>query len=89
MAWASYISDDISNISSEMTVYVVIELAGTSTRSWEEAVRNVVETASQKMTNLRIAEVVDLDAKLEKGGIAEYRAKVRLSFEYEREMETL
>lgn len=73
----------------KMTVYVVIELAGTSTKSWEEAVRNVVETISQNLTNLRIAEVVDLDARLEEGGIAEYRAKVRISFEYEREMETL
>jgi flavin-binding protein dodecin len=70
-------------------VYNVIEIVGTSSRGWEEAVRNAVETASKGLTNLRIAEVVEMDARLEDDRIAEYRAKVRLSFKHEVEPETL
>jgi dodecin len=70
-------------------VFKVVELIGTSPNGWEEAVRNVIDTASSKLTNIRIAEIVELDTKLENGKVAEYRAKVRLSFKVEREPETL
>jgi flavin-binding protein dodecin len=66
-------------------VYKIIELVGTSATSWEEAVRTVVDTASKTLKDLRIAEVKELDVKLENGKIAEYRAKVRLSFKYQHE----
>jgi len=66
-------------------VYKIIELVGTSETSWEEAVRTVVDTASKSLKDLRIAEVKELDVKLENGKIAEYRVKVRLSFKYQRE----
>jgi flavin-binding protein dodecin len=66
-------------------VYKIIELVGTSATSWEEAVRTVVDTASKSLKDLRIAEVKELDVKLENGKIAEYRAKVRLSFKYQHE----
>lgn len=67
------------------SVYKVIELVGTSPRSWEEAVQNVVATASKTLRDLRIAEVRELDVRLENGKIVEYRAKVRISFKYEQE----
>jgi len=67
------------------SVYKVIELVGTSPKSWEEAVSNVVATASTSLRDLRIAEVRELDVRLENGKIVEYRAKVRLSFKYEKE----
>jgi len=70
-------------------VFKVVELIGTSPNGWEEAVKNVIDIASSKMTNIRVAEIVELDAKLENGKVAEYRAKVRLSFKVEREPETL
>lgn len=66
-------------------VYKIIELVGTSTTSWEDAVRAVVERATKTLRDLRIAEVKELDVRLENGRIAEYRAKVRLSFKYESE----
>jgi len=66
-------------------VYKIIELVGTSATSWEEAVRSVVDTASKTLKDLRIAEVKELDVRLENGKIAEYRAKVRLSFKYQHE----
>jgi flavin-binding protein dodecin len=69
-------------------VYKVIELIGASPNGWEEAVQNVIETASHELTNLRIAEIMELDTRLENGKVAEYRAKIRLSFRVEREPET-
>ncbi len=71
------------------SVYNVIELVGASSVGWEEAVRNAMETSSKGLTNLRIAEVVEMDARLEDNKIVEYRAKVRLSFKHEVEPETL
>ncbi len=72
------------------SVYNVIELVGSSSKGWEEAVKNAVDTASEALTNLRIAEVTELDAKMAADGkIVEYRAKVRLSFKHEIEPETL
>ena len=64
------------------SVYKVIELIGTSSTSWEEAAKNAVERASKSLTNLRIAEVKDLDMKIEDGKVTAYRAKVSLSFKF-------
>ena len=71
------------------SVYDVIELVGTSTKSWEEAVKTAIETADKRLTNMRIAEVVDLDTNLAEGKIRVYRARVKLSFKHEVEPETL
>jgi flavin-binding protein dodecin len=64
-------------------VYKIIELVGTSDVSWEEAAKHAVETASGSLQDLRIAEVNQLDMRIEKGKVVEYRAKVNLSFKYE------
>ena len=66
-----------------MSVYKIIELVGTSTTSWEDAAKNAVETASQSLKELRIAEISKLDMKIEDGRITAYRARVTLSFKYE------
>jgi len=41
--------------------------------------------ASKSMRDLRIAEVEELDVRIEDGRIAEYRARVKISFKYETE----
>ena len=64
------------------SVYKVIELIGTSISSWEDAAKNAVERASKSLENLRIAEVKDLDMKVEDGKVTAYRAKVSLSFKF-------
>jgi flavin-binding protein dodecin len=69
----------------EGNVYKFIELVGTSPVSWEGAVQSVVTVASKSLRDLRIAEVKELDVRIENEKIAEYRAKVRLSFKYEKE----
>jgi flavin-binding protein dodecin len=67
------------------SVYKIIELVGSSPNSWEEAVKNAVEKASESLQNLRICEVVKFDIKIENGQIVAYRARVQLSFKYGKE----
>jgi len=65
------------------SIYKVIDLVGTSPKSWEEAARAAVETAGANLRDLRVAEVTKLDMKIENGKVAAYRARVSLSFKYE------
>jgi dodecin len=65
------------------SVYNVIELVGTSTDSWEQAVSSAIATASQSLRDLRVAEVSELDVTIENGRVSAYRAKVKVSFKYE------
>ena len=65
------------------SVYRVTELVGTSETSWEEAAKIAIETASDTLKNLRVAEVTKLDMKIEDGKVVAYRSKVALSFKYE------
>ncbi len=67
------------------SIYKIIEIVGTSNNSWEEAVKNAVETASQSLEDLRIAEITKLDAVITNGKIASYRARVNMSFKYHEE----
>jgi flavin-binding protein dodecin len=62
-------------------VYKVIEIVGTSSRSWSEAADNAVKAASRSLRDLRVAEVDKLDVKIE-GGKLVYRAKLKVSFKY-------
>lgn len=64
------------------SVYKIIDLVGSSPTSWEEAAKNAVETASKSLRDLRVAEIVKLDMKVENGKITDYRARVKLSFKY-------
>ena len=64
-------------------VYRVIDVIGTSKQSWEDAAKNAVETASRSLRDLRVAEVSQLDLKVENGKVTAYRARVQLSFKYE------
>ncbi|MHA1718586.1 MAG: dodecin family protein [Promethearchaeota archaeon] len=66
------------------SVYKVIELVGTSEKSWEDAVNNVVVKAAKTLRDIRIAEVLTLDVKVDNNQIALYRARVKLSFKFEK-----
>ena len=64
------------------SVYKVIEVIGASEKSWEEAARIAINRAAKTLNNLRIAEVVSQDLKIEDGQITAYRTKMRLSFKF-------
>ncbi|HWV99897.1 MAG TPA: dodecin family protein [Candidatus Acidoferrum sp.] len=65
------------------SVYKVTEIVGTSTKSWEDAAKNAVETAARSLRDLRVAEVVKQDMKVKNGKVKAYRTRVQLSFKYE------
>ena len=62
------------------SVYKIIELVGTSSASWEEAAKTAVETAANSLDDIRIAEVTNLDMRVENGQVVAYRARVNVSF---------
>ncbi len=65
------------------SMYKVITLVGTSSNSWEDAARMAVETAGKNLRDLRVAEVVKLDMKVDNGKVVAFRARVTISFKYE------
>jgi hypothetical protein len=66
-----------------MSVYKIIELVGTSEKSWEDAAMQAVNTASKSLRELRIAEISKLDLKIEEGKPVAFRVRVNVSFKYE------
>jgi dodecin len=64
------------------SVYKVIEIIGSSKTSWEDAAKQAVEVAAKSLEEIRIAEVKELDMRVEKDKVVEYRAKLRISFKY-------
>jgi len=69
----------------ENSVYKVIEIIGSSSRSWEEAATNAIAQASKTLEDLRIAEVITMDMKVENGKVTAYRTKLGLSFKFRNE----
>ncbi|HSO09388.1 MAG TPA: dodecin family protein [Desulfoprunum sp.] len=67
------------------SVYKIIELVGTSEKSWDDAARNAVETAAKSLEDLRIAEVGKLDMQIDQGKVVSYRARVKVSFKYKKD----
>ncbi len=65
-----------------MSVYKIIEIVGSSEKSWEDAAKSAVETAAKSLEDLRVAEISQLDVKIEDGKVKAYRARVKLSFKY-------
>jgi dodecin len=64
------------------STYDVVELIGTSTESWEDAAKNVIEQAGEHLQELRVAEVVAKDMVIHDGKVELYRTKVKVSFKY-------
>ena len=65
------------------SVYRVTEVIGTSPESWEKAAQNAVQTASQTVRDLRIAEARRFDVTIKDGTIETYRVRLDISFKYE------
>jgi hypothetical protein len=65
-----------------MSVYVVNEVVGTSTKSWEDAAKQAIETVAKTVKDLRIGEVVKQDVTVENGKVVSYRVRMNISFKY-------
>jgi len=64
-------------------IYRVIDVIGTSKSSWEDAAKNAVETAAKSLRDIRIAEVEQMDVRVDNGKVVAYRTRLQLSFKYE------
>ena len=67
------------------SVYQIIEIVGTSEKSWEDAAKNALETAGKSLEDLRVAEVIKQDVTLENGKVSQYRVRLNISFKYHSE----
>jgi flavin-binding protein dodecin len=65
-----------------MSVYKIVEIIGTSKKSWEDAAAVALATASKSLEDLRIAEVVQQDVTVDNGKITEFRVRLNISFKY-------
>ena len=66
-----------------MGVIIIRDMVGTSPRSWSDAARQAVSTASKTVRNIQTVEVVKSWAIVEDGEIVEYRVDLKIGFEYE------
>ena len=64
-------------------VYKIIELAGSSTDSIEDAVQNAIGRASQYLKNLRWFEISETRGQIEDGKVAHYQVVLRVGFSLE------
>jgi flavin-binding protein dodecin len=64
------------------SVYRIVDVVGISEKSWEDAGRRAVETAAGSLRDLRVAEVTQMDMKVEDGKVTAFRTRVALSFKY-------
>jgi len=65
-----------------MSVYKIIDIVGTSAKSWEDAARVALATSSKSLEDLRVAEVVKQDVTVENGKITSFRVRLNISFKY-------
>jgi len=68
-----------------MTVAKVVEVIGSSPKSWEEATKNAIAEAAKTVRGIKSVHVKRFTAKVEKNKIVEYRAVVKMAFVVKRE----
>lgn len=66
-----------------MAVVKVIELVGTSNKSWDDAAQQVVSEASRTLRHITGIDLVHQTAHCVEGRITEYRATVHVAFKVE------
>jgi hypothetical protein len=67
-----------------MGTYKIIDIVGTSEKSFSDAARNAIVEAAKTVKKIRRAEVTKFDVKVENDKPSVYRAEVNISFEIER-----
>ena len=67
-----------------MVVIKIVEVIGSSPKSWEEATKNALEETADTIRNIKSIDVERFTAKVDKNKIVEYRAVVRIAFAVDR-----
>ncbi len=68
----------------DASVYKIIEVVGLSEKSWEDAAKVAISTVDKKLRDIRIAEVVNMDMRLEDNRIVAYRTRLKISFKFDK-----
>ena len=63
-----------------MSVVKVVELVGTSEKSWQDAAEEAIREASHSLRHITGIDVVNQTAQVEDGKITEYRTTVNVAF---------
>lgn len=66
-----------------MAIVKIRELLGTSTKSFEDALQQVVEFVGKDKYNLTGLKIVDQSVSLDKGQIIEYKVNVKAAYKWE------
>ena len=64
-------------------VYSITEIAGSSSASLDDAIRNAVSTASQTLRNLEWFEITEIRGHIANGKVAHYQVQMKLGLRYE------
>lgn len=64
----------------ETSVYKMIEVVGFSETSWEDAAKVAIAAVDKSIRDMRVAEVLEMDMRLEDNRIVGYRTKLKVSF---------
>ena len=67
-----------------MGVYKIIDIVGTSKKSYSDAAQNAVIESAKTVKKIRRAEATKFDIKVENDKPVLYRAEMKISFEIER-----
>jgi flavin-binding protein dodecin len=63
--------------------YKLIEIVGTSGKSFADAAANGVERAAKTVRNVDWFEVIEMRGRVEKGKVAQYQVKMKVAFRLE------
>ena len=63
-----------------ISVAKIIEVVGTSEKSWEDAISQALKRASKTIRNIRGIDVLSQKGIVKNGKIIEYRVVLKLSF---------
>ena len=67
-----------------MGVYKIVDIIGTSKKSFSDAAQNAVIETAKTVRNIKRAEVTKFDVKVENDVPVLFRAEMKISFEIER-----
>lgn len=65
------------------SVHAITELAGTSSKSIDDAIRNAVETAGKSLRSLEWFEMISVRGQINDGSVEEFQVVVKVGFKYE------
>jgi len=69
-----------------MALIKIKEMIGTSTESFDEAIKGALRNLKEQKNNLSGAKVVSQSVRLTNGDIAEYRVDLKVAYKWDKEL---